>query len=123
MTVGSARPCLANAVSIAHRFGVPFARLPSSSSTTRTAAYADGMSGNCDTSYHNTPSGGYYLPDDEPFMMYADVVNDASRCAAHNQPLTRLSTDLQSTATQVAELARNWFVTYLGLQSNAPPPA
>jgi phosphoesterase family protein len=61
--------------------------------------YADGMSGNCDTGYHNTASGGYYLPDDEPFMMYADVVNDAPRCAAHNQPLTRLSTDLQSTTT------------------------
>ena len=27
------------------------------------------------------------------------------------------------TLEQVAELARNWFVTYLGLQSNAPPPA
>ncbi|MFE9429134.1 ricin-type beta-trefoil lectin domain protein [Kitasatospora sp. NPDC006697] len=61
--------------------------------------YAGGMSGNCDTSYHDSAGGGYYLPDDEPFMMYKDVIDNPSRCAAHNQPLTRLTTDLQSAAT------------------------
>ena len=45
------------------------------------------MSGPCDMTTHNTAAGGYYLPDDEPFMLYADVVADPFRCAAHNQPL------------------------------------
>src|SRR5262245_40170802 len=43
-TAGSVRPCAANAASIAHWFGVPFERLPSSSSASSTSAYEDGMS-------------------------------------------------------------------------------
>jgi hypothetical protein len=61
--------------------------------------YAQGMSGNCDTTYHDTARGGYYLPDDEPFMLYADVINNPARCAAHDQPMTQFSKDLRTAAT------------------------
>jgi len=62
-------------------------------------AYADGAYGGCDVTEHDNASGGYYRPDQQPFMLYKDVVVDPDRCAAHNQPLTSLATDLQSTAT------------------------
>ncbi|HEY7176230.1 MAG TPA: alkaline phosphatase family protein, partial [Micromonosporaceae bacterium] len=62
-------------------------------------AYAEGAYGGCDVTEHNNAAGGNYLPDEEPFMMYRDVVSDQNRCAAHNQPLTTLATDLQSAAT------------------------
>jgi Phosphoesterase family len=61
--------------------------------------YAEGMSYNCDTTSHNSSAGGYYLPDDEPFMLYADVVGNPSRCAQHNQPLDQLARDLTSART------------------------
>jgi Phosphoesterase family len=61
--------------------------------------YAAGAYGGCDKTNHNTEAGGYYLPDEEPFMLYRDVVDNPQRCAAHNQPLTALATDLQSVAT------------------------
>jgi hypothetical protein len=61
--------------------------------------YAEGMAYNCDLTSHNTAGGDYYLPDDEPFMLYADVVTDPDRCAAHNQPLDQLATDLDSART------------------------
>jgi Phosphoesterase family len=61
--------------------------------------YAAGAYGGCDTTNHNTEAGGYYLPDAEPFMLYRDVVGNPQRCAAHNQPLTTLATDLQSVDT------------------------
>jgi hypothetical protein len=61
-------------------------------------AYAEGAFGNCDMTSHNTAAGGYYLPDDEPFMLYADIVGDPDRCAAHNQPLSHLGDDLASAA-------------------------
>jgi hypothetical protein len=61
--------------------------------------YASGMSGDCDLTYHDTSRGGYYLPDDEPFMLYADVVRSPSRCAAHDQPMTQFGKDLRSAAT------------------------
>ena len=61
--------------------------------------YAEGASGNRDTTSHDTASGGYYVPDDEPFMEYADIVGDPARCAAHNQPLSQLAQDLTATKT------------------------
>jgi hypothetical protein len=61
--------------------------------------YAEGAAGNCDMSSHDTAAGGYYLPDDEPFMAYSDVVGDPARCAAHNQPLDQLVRDLGSART------------------------
>ncbi|HWF26455.1 MAG TPA: amidase family protein [Solirubrobacteraceae bacterium] len=56
--------------------------------------YADGANGNCDTSQH-----GYYYPDDVPFYYFPTMKNSLSYCQAHWQPLTRMFTDLQSTAT------------------------
>ena len=50
--------------------------------------------GNCDTTTH-----GYYYPDDVPFGYFAKLKNDNAYCQAHWQPLTALTTDLQSTAT------------------------
>ena len=64
--------------------------------------YAAGAYGGCDKTNHNTEAGGYYLPDAEPFMLYRDVVGNPQRCAAHNQPLTALATDLQSVDTTPA---------------------
>jgi hypothetical protein len=57
-------------------------------------AYSESMGTNC-----NKTSSGLYFADDEPFMLYADVANDANRCAAHNQPIEQFHTDLQSAAT------------------------
>jgi hypothetical protein len=68
--------------------------------------YADGAFGNCDTTYHNNAAGGWYLPDDQPFMHYKDVVTDRGRCIAHNQPLTALPVDLMSADTTPAFV---WF--------------
>ncbi len=61
--------------------------------------YAEGAAGNCDMTSHNTAAGGYYIPDDEPFMDYADIVGDPVRCAAHNQPLDQMARDLTATRT------------------------
>jgi hypothetical protein len=61
--------------------------------------YSESMGTNCNKTNSNTKAGGYYLADDEPFMLYADVANNASRCAAHNQPIEQFNTDLQSAAT------------------------
>lgn len=61
--------------------------------------YADGMAYPCDAAKHNNRAGGYYLPDDEPFMLYADVISSPQRCAAHNQPLSQLGVDLRSKGT------------------------
>lgn len=47
-------------------------------------------------------SHGYYYNDDDAFLDYADNITPASYCAAHNQPLTQLSTDLASTSTTPA---------------------
>jgi Phosphoesterase family len=62
-------------------------------------AYAEGMAYPCDPTSHDTPSGGYYLPDDEPFMLYADVIENQDRCEAHNQPLSQLGVDLGTVGT------------------------
>lgn len=59
--------------------------------------YAEGMNGNCDLTDH-----GYYYYDDDAFLDYADNTTPVSYCAAHNQPLTQLATDLQSTSTTPA---------------------
>ncbi|HZP54019.1 alkaline phosphatase family protein [Actinocrinis sp.] len=56
--------------------------------------YTQGSNGACDTSTH-----GYYYPDDAPFYYFAEMKNSASFCQAHWQPLTQMTTDLQSTAT------------------------
>lgn len=69
-------------------------------------SYADGAFGNCDTTYHNTAAGGYYLPDDQPFLHYKDVVTNRGRCIAHNQPMTALPVDLMSSQTTPAFV---WF--------------
>jgi hypothetical protein len=61
--------------------------------------YSESMGTNCNKTNKNTKAGGYYLFDDEPFMLYADVANNASRCAAHNQPIEQFNTDLQSAST------------------------
>jgi hypothetical protein len=57
-------------------------------------AYAQNANGNCDTSSH-----GNYYPDDLPFYFFKDIKTDAAYCQAHWQPLTRMTTDLRSTAT------------------------
>ncbi|HKD97694.1 MAG TPA: alkaline phosphatase family protein [Micromonosporaceae bacterium] len=62
-------------------------------------AYAGGSLGNCDLTEHNTAAGGWYLPDDQPFMLYKDVATDRARCVAHDQPLSAFAGDLRSTAT------------------------
>lgn len=67
-------------------------------------AYADGANGNCDYSQH-----GYYYPDDVPFTYFQQFKADTSAtsyCAAHDQPLTRMFTDLGS-ASSTPNLA--WF--------------
>ncbi|MEZ0069726.1 hypothetical protein ABIA32_005773 [Streptacidiphilus sp. MAP12-20] len=56
--------------------------------------YTDGANGNCDTTTH-----GSYYPDDAPFGYFANMKNNPSYCQAHWQPLTQMTTDLQSTAT------------------------
>ncbi len=61
--------------------------------------YSEGMGTNCNKTSNNTSAGGFYLADDEPFMLYADVANDSARCAAHNQPIEQFNTDLHSAAT------------------------
>ncbi len=63
------------------------------------AAYAGGMAYPCDMTTHDTESGGYYLPNNEPFMMYADVIAKPFECAAHNKPIEQLSVDLRRTGT------------------------
>src|SRR5262249_52751315 len=55
--------------------------------------YADGATGPCDLTEHNNRAGGYYLPDDEPFLLYRDVVTNPARCAAHTAPLSALGDD------------------------------
>ena len=61
--------------------------------------YAGGMAYPCDTRYRNSAPGGFYLPDDEPFMLYRNVISDPVRCAEHNKPLEQLDTDLAGDAT------------------------
>ncbi|GAA2157000.1 hypothetical protein GCM10009760_58630 [Kitasatospora kazusensis] len=56
--------------------------------------YLDGANGNCDTTSH-----GYYAPDDAPFYYFQDMKTNAAYCQAHMQPLSRMTTDLQSAAT------------------------
>jgi hypothetical protein len=63
------------------------------------AGYAGGMSYPCDMTTHNTEAGGHYLPDDEPFMLYANVIADPFACAAHNKPLDQLRVDLRKAET------------------------
>jgi len=63
------------------------------------AGYAGGMAYPCDMTTHNNDPGGHYLPDDEPFMLYADVVADPFVCAAHNKPLEQLPIDLRRADT------------------------
>jgi len=65
-------------------------------------AYAEGMRGTCDTTTHDTASGGYYQPDSDPFMRFADVVSDPLRCATHNDPLSAFPFDLESKTTTPA---------------------
>ena len=56
--------------------------------------YAQNANGNCDTTTH-----GNYYPDDVPFYYFAEMKNNPAFCQAHWQPLTQLTTDLQSTST------------------------
>ncbi|MBS2537471.1 hypothetical protein KGQ20_32425 [Catenulispora sp. NF23] len=59
--------------------------------------YVENENGNCDYSSH-----AYYAPDDVPFTFFQDFKSDESAtgyCAQHDQPLTQMTTDLQSTAT------------------------
>jgi hypothetical protein len=56
--------------------------------------YSESMKGNCDKRNH-----GKYFFDDQPFMIFADVANNASRCNAHVQPIEQFNTDLQNTST------------------------
>ena len=60
-------------------------------------AYVDGANGNCDYTQH-----GYYYPDDVPFTYFQQFKSDTgptSYCAAHDQPLTQMFTDLGSAST------------------------
>ncbi|RMI34945.1 alkaline phosphatase family protein [Nocardia stercoris] len=56
--------------------------------------YAEDASGNCDLTSH-----GQYYPDDLPFAYFKNMRSDQAYCAAHLQPLTQMSTDLQSAST------------------------
>jgi hypothetical protein len=56
--------------------------------------YMENAAGPCDTTGH-----GAYTIDDLPFYFFNDVKNDPVNCAAHLQPLTQMTTDLQQTAT------------------------
>jgi hypothetical protein len=56
--------------------------------------YADGASGNCDTSNH-----GYYYNDEVPFYYFPSLRNNLSYCQAHSQPLTQMFSDLSSAST------------------------
>ena len=59
-------------------------------------AYVENEKGNCDYTDH-----GYYAPDDVPFTYFKNMkdASAAAYCAAHDQPLTQMTTDLASTAT------------------------
>ncbi|GHE10404.1 alkaline phosphatase family protein [Streptomyces alanosinicus] len=57
-------------------------------------SYVENMNGDCDTTSH-----GNYSPDDTPFYYFKDMKTDAARCAAHWQPLTQMTQDLNTTAT------------------------
>jgi hypothetical protein len=56
--------------------------------------YMESADGRCDQNPH-----GYYYPDDGPYMYFADVRNDLSRCKAHIVPWSHYKRDLASTAT------------------------
>ncbi|MCC9305802.1 alkaline phosphatase family protein [Kitasatospora sp. RB6PN24] len=56
--------------------------------------YMENAAGPCDTGSH-----GAYTIDDLPFYFFNDIKSSPVNCAAHLQPLTQLSTDLQQTAT------------------------
>ncbi|MFF0637936.1 alkaline phosphatase family protein [Nocardia sp. NPDC004151] len=56
--------------------------------------YAEDANGNCDQTAH-----GEYYQDDLPFLYFQNMKSDPGYCAAHLQPLTQMTTDLQSTAT------------------------
>ncbi|WP_433562696.1 alkaline phosphatase family protein [Nocardia sp. CA-151230] len=55
--------------------------------------YAEDANGNCDQASH-----GQYYPDDLPFLYFQNMKSNQAYCAAHLQPLTQMSTDLQSAA-------------------------
>ncbi|GAA2813104.1 hypothetical protein GCM10010441_42270 [Kitasatospora paracochleata] len=60
-------------------------------------AYTESANGNCDTSSH-----GDYWADQLPFNSFANMRDDTSPdsyCAQHEQPLTRMYSDLKSTST------------------------
>ncbi|MFD0638251.1 alkaline phosphatase family protein [Catenulispora yoronensis] len=60
-------------------------------------AYVENENGNCDYSSH-----GYYAPDDVPFTYFQNFKSDKSAtgyCAQHDQPLTRMTTDLAAAST------------------------
>ncbi|MGO9154527.1 alkaline phosphatase family protein [Mycobacterium sp.] len=46
-----------------------------------------------------TASQGAYSPDELPFLAFHDIISNTARCQAHVLPLTRMATDLASTAT------------------------
>lgn len=46
-----------------------------------------------------TGVGTYYAPDELPWSYFADIANNATRCAAHVLPLAQMTTDLASAAT------------------------
>ncbi|MFE3759742.1 alkaline phosphatase family protein [Nocardia tengchongensis] len=56
--------------------------------------YAEEANGNCDQTAH-----GQYYQDDLPFLYFQNMKSDPAYCAAHLQPLTQMTTDLQSAAT------------------------
>jgi hypothetical protein len=63
--------------------------------------YTEGANGDCDTGSH-----GYYLPDEAPFYYFPRMKSDLAYCRAHWNPLTRMTTDLQSASTTPAFV---WF--------------
>lgn len=58
------------------------------------AGYAQSMPAPC-----TRTSGVGYSTDELPFLAFRDIYNDTPRCQAHVLPLTRMATDLASTAT------------------------
>jgi len=58
------------------------------------ASYEQSMPSPCFTG-----SSGPYTPGELPFLAFHDIISNTARCQAHVLPLTRMATDLASTAT------------------------
>jgi hypothetical protein len=56
--------------------------------------YMESANGPCDQTLH-----GYYYPDDSPYLYFADVRNNATRCQSHIVPIANMTSDFSSSTT------------------------